>query len=480
MYSEKNKKVLLIEPSGNLPFYILPLGLGYLKSNVSDHHEVRIYDCSLKGVLADSQDLMREIRDFRPDVIGVSASMQTYDEALRIIKATKSIDPAITTVMGGAHPSIFAEKIMENNELDFLFRGEAELMFPLFLDQLKGEEEFGRIKGLVYRKEGRIILNDVNAETDIDRIRIPDYKHMNLEAYLKNGYSYGGCYGKSAPVWITRGCPYPCSFCSASLINGKKIRRHSIPYVMDWLSHLYNEFNIRQFAIVDDNFTFDTEYAKQFCKTVINLKEKGHFKEKIFFATPNGVRMDKLDDELLALMKKAGWQGLSIAPESGSKKTLKRMRKSLDPDTVPGIVERIKKQGLDVRAFFIVGYPGETKEDIQQTIGLIRRSKFDAIILGKFLPIPGTPIFNELVKNGEISVDYMPQSIFKFVMPLSKNKNDHIYSPRELESLNTFVIFLRESILLAIRNPNSIVFYFKYYGVFNLFKKLFQAMKIIK
>jgi radical SAM superfamily enzyme YgiQ (UPF0313 family) len=447
---------------------------------VPDHHQVRIYDCSIKGVFADSKELLHEIEDLRPDIVGVSASMQTYHEAVRIIRVVKSIDPGITTTMGGAHPSIFSEKVMENEDLDFVFRGEAELMFPHFLEQLKGEENFENIKGLGYRKDGRVVLNDINLEADIDSIKIPDYKNINLREYIKNGYSYGGFYGKSAPVWITRGCPYGCSFCSASLINGKKIRRHSVEYVVNWIDHLYREFSIRQFALVDDNFTFQIDYAKKFCRTIIELVEKGHFKEKIYFATPNGVRIDSLDDELITLMKKAGWQGLSIAPESGSRKTLKRMRKTLDPASVPGVVERIKKQGLDVRAFFIIGYPGETRDDVRETVTLIRRSKIDAIILGKFLPIPGTPIFNELVSQGEISADYMPQSIFKFVMPLSKNKEDYIYSPKGLEDLNTFAIFLRESILLAIRNPNSVAFYFKYYGFFNLLKKLLQAMKILK
>lgn len=480
MQGIRGKKVLLVEPAGNLPFYILPLGLGFLKSNAPDHHDVRIYDCSLKGVFSDSPDLLREIREYGPDVVGVSASMQTYSEAARIVSKVKSVSRDITTVMGGAHPSIFGEKVMENEDLDFIFRGEAELMFGAFLDRLGTEEGFEGVKGLGYRRDGRVVLNDINLEVDIDRIRVPDYRHIGLDEYISNGYSYGGFYGKSAPIWITRGCPYGCSFCSASLINGKKIRRHSIPYIMNWIDHLYREHGVRQFALVDDNFTFQMDYAKEFCRTVIDLRERGHFAEKIYFATPNGVRIDSLDDELIALMKKAGWKGLSIAPESGSKKTLKRMRKTLDPDKVPGVVERIKKQGLDVRAFFIIGYPGETRDDVRQTIGLIRKSKIDAIILGKFLPIPGTPIFNELVRDGEISADYMPQSIFKFVMPLSKSKEGHIYSPAGLEDLNTFAIFLRESVLLALRNPNSIAFYFKYYGFFNLLKKLLQAMKIIK
>jgi anaerobic magnesium-protoporphyrin IX monomethyl ester cyclase len=479
MANPEGKKILLVEPAGNLPFYILPLALGYLKSNIPEKHHVKILDCSMDGISSGSKKYKEIIEDFNPDIVGVSASMQTYKEGIQAVRVAKSVNKEIITVMGGAHPSIFAEQVMKDEHVDYVFRGEAELSFSEFLDQLK-HEDYASVKGLAYRKNGEVILNDINLDPEIDRINIPDYEHIQLEEYIKRGYSYGGFYGKSAPIWMTRGCPYACSFCSASLINGKKIRRHSISYVMKWLDHLYKKYHIRQFALVDDNFTFQKEYAKDFCRNVIQLRGNGYFQERIYFATPNGIRIDYVDEELLDLMKKAGWNGVSVAPESGSRRTLKRMRKNLDPDAVPMLIDRIKKAGLDVRAFFMIGYPGETEEDVKETIKLIRKSRIDALILGKFLPIPGTPIFDELVKEGEIDKDYMPPSIFKFVMPLSRTKEDNVYSPKGLEKMNTFTIFLRESVLLAIRNPNSIIFYMRYYGIVNLIRKLLQAIKAIK
>jgi anaerobic magnesium-protoporphyrin IX monomethyl ester cyclase len=480
MHKKPGKRILLVEPVGNLPFYVLPLGLGYLKSNLSDRHFVKIFDCSIKGVLGNSDTFRDEVRQFKPDIVAVSASIQTYIEGLAAIETAKSIDSEITTVMGGPHPSLFAKHILQNKCVDYVFRGEAELSFSGFVDQVKEDENWDSIKGLVYRKRNQIIENDIHCAPDLDIINIPDYKDLRLDEYLRNNYSYGGFYGKSAPIWVTRGCPYACTFCSASLINGRKIRRHSIGYMIDWIDYLYKEFSIRQFAIIDDNFTFDMNYAKEFCRAIVRMRQGKHFREKIYFATPNGIRLDKIDDELLILMKEAGWQGVSIAPESGSRKTLKRMKKHIDPDSVPGIVKQIKAVGLNVRAFFLIGYPGETIEDLKDTIKLIRKCKLDAIILGRFLPIPGTPIFNELVKDGEISQDYMPLSIFKFVMPLSKKKEDDVYLPQGLKYLNSFWFFFRENVFLIFRNPYSIIYFCKYYGTLNLIKKFFLATKKIK
>lgn len=480
MYKKSGKRILLVEPAGNIPFYILPLSLGYLKSNIPDPHFVKILDCSIEGISCDSIRFRNELKDFKPDIIGISASMQTYKEGALAAKTIKSISPDIITVMGGSLPSIFAEQIMQNKAVDYLFRGEADLSFSAFIDRLDSGKDFSSVKGLVYRKNGDIIKNEINLEFDLDKIAIPDYESIKIREYIKHGYSYGGLYGKSAPIWVTRGCPYACSFCSASQINGKKIRHHSVRYVVDWIDHLYQNFDIRQFAIIDDNFTFVKEYAKDFCETIINLVKDGHFKEKIYFATPNGIRMDRVDDEMLDLMKKAGWKSVTVAPESGSRKTLKRMRKDLDPDIVPEVTRRIKAAGLDVRTFFLVGYPGETADDIEQTIRLIRRCKIDGLILGRFLPIPGTPIFNELVRDKEIPPDYMPPSIFKFLMPLDNKWPHKMYAPKGLHNLNSFWLFMRESIYIAFRNPHSIAFYCRYYGIIDLIKKLLFAMKRIK
>ncbi len=476
-FFKKSKRVLLIEPRGNFQAYFLPIGLGYLKSNTPSHHTVEIFDCSIDNISPDSEQFIDRIRIFKPDVIGISASIQTYYNALAVARKSKTILPTVTIVMGGAHPSIFPMGIFKNQCIDFVFQGEAELYFPHFLDVIGKPKQYKEIKGLAYRLNGTIHKNEIYLEKNIDKIIIPDYKACGLSKYLKRGYNYGGNYGRTAPIWLTRGCPYQCQYCSASLINGNQIRKHSLDYIKTWIDHLYFKFSIRQFAIIDDNFTFQIEYAKKFCKMIINLRQTEHYRENIFFATPNGIRLTQIDEELLTLMHDAGWKDITIAPESGSKKTLQAMRKYLNPDIVPDITRKIKKAGINVRAYFMIGYPGETIDDIKDTIRLIRKCKLDTFTMSRFYPIPGTPVFNELVNSGKLTADYIPPNLFKIMSPFGKKTEMQIYTPENLKNLNTFLLFFKEMILLVFRHPYSLIFFFKYYGFWNIIKKLFSFKK---
>ncbi len=471
------KRVLLLASYGNLQDYWFPLSVGYLKSNMPSHHGVKILDCTFEDLPPDSEDFRKKIEDFKPDVVGISSSSLTYKYALQALETCKSVDKNIVTVMGGPHPTIYPDIIMTNDFVDFLFRGESELSFPKFLDQLDGGRNFAAIKGLVYRKDGAIVKNELEAVEDIDKIRIPDYAALKLNEYIEGGYNYGGYYGRTAPIWITRGCPYKCQFCSAPLINGRKIRAHSFEYMVEWLEHLYHEFNIRQFSIVDDNFTYYKEYAKDFCRGIIELKEKKHFKEQIYFTSPNGIRIERVDEELMRLMKRAGWDGVTVAPESGSPDVLKRMKKGLNPDIVPGVVKMIKSVGLNVRGFFMVGYPGETKKDLEETIRLIRKCKFDSLVIGRFIPLPGTPVFDDLVQRGEISPDYTPPQNFKLFLPFQKKVEQKMYTPKDFEGFSLFKMLLREHLLLALRNPYSVYYFLKYYGLINVARKFYSLYK---
>ena len=469
---DKSYRILLMVPYGNIPAYWFPLALGYLKSNIPETHHVKILDCTLDDIPSDSPDLIKELKEFDPDIVGVSTASLTSSEAINALKVAKALKPEVITVLGGSHPTNYPEKVMKNKYIDYCFRGEADLSFAVFLNQLT-LGNFDSVDGLVYRKNGDLVKNEIKNEDDIDKIKMPDYHALRLKTYLDHGYNYGGFYGKTAPIWVTRGCPFKCSFCSAPLLNGRGIRAHSPEYLANWIEYLYHEFGIRQFSIIDDNFTFDMDYAKSFCQFIIQRVENGWFSEKIYFTTPNGVRMEMLDDELLVLMKKAGWEGLTLAPESGSKKTLVRMKKNTNLEEVPKIVNRVRTAGLKVRAFFMIGYPGETLEDLKDTVKLIRKCMLDSIIVGRFVPLPGTPIYDELVELGEIPEDYIPPQTFSMFTPFQQRTRHKIYNPAGFERFNLFWFLLREHVFLAFRNPRAVLYFIKYYGIMNVMKKMF-------
>ncbi|MEW6602065.1 MAG: radical SAM protein, partial [Nitrospirota bacterium] len=336
-------KIAFIWPKGFDTNYVLPLAFGYLKSNIDlTRHNIKIIDCSLRNLAADSPEFRQEILDFNPDVAAVSCWSTTYLEAINTLAAVKSINKEIVTVMGGVHATTYPDRTMEFAEVDFLFRGEAELSFPLFLDELASENpEYKNIPGLTYRSGDSLIKNPPERRDDIDEITWPDYDAIDLDGYIESGYRLHTAVKRNAPIWVTRGCPYRCTFCTAPLQNGKKVRVHSVAYMVRLVKYLYSEKKIRQINIIDDNFTFHTEYAKEFCRAIIDL----HL-EDLKFNTPNGIRVQRTDRELLDLMREAGWRSLIIAPESGSKAILKKMQKDLDPDIVPDKVREIREAGL--------------------------------------------------------------------------------------------------------------------------------------
>ena len=468
------KRILLVAPQGNMPYYVIPLGLGFLKSNLPDCHEVEILDSSIEETPGDSMKFKERVRLFRPDVIGVTTTVSTYEDAIKCIKSAKSVDPSIVTVLGGPYVSLNDEDVFEEEELDFVIRGEGEISFSKFIDALFGDRDFSSVAGLTYRCDGKVKKTPTVNE-DMDSFNIPDYQFIQLGRYLENSYNYGGYYGASAPIWFTRGCPYGCKFCSAYLMNGKAVRAHSTSYMLDWIEHLYVNFDVRQFSLVDDGFTTYPRTVKEFCQAVIDARRSGRFKERIYFAAPNGFRMERLDDEMLRLMKEAGWEGVTVAPESGSRSVLKLMRKNLNPDIVPDAIDRIKAAGLMVRAFFMLGYPGETKEDVEDTIKLIRKCDFDDVSIGTFVPFQGTPIYNELVESGELKPGHSksgPMGGFSWVLPGLMQDDGNTYRSESSKELNFTYIIIRERLLVFLRKPAAMVHFFKYYGFVRLLKVL--------
>ena len=186
-------------------------------------------------------------------------------------------------------------------------------------------------------------------------------------------------------------------------------------------------------------------------------------------ATPNGIRLQRGDPELWRLMRKAGWKTVIVAPESGSEYTLKLMKKDLDLSIVPGVVDDMRRARLNVIGFFIVGYPGERKEDIYQTRRFLLKCRFNFVIFHNFQAIPGTPVFDTLVALHEISTDYLPGDY---------HSTEVKYRSTELADFDMKKFILQTYLLFSLRYPLTIPSLVKQLGVsfiFSRFKRLLRA-----
>ncbi|UCD55223.1 MAG: B12-binding domain-containing radical SAM protein [Candidatus Omnitrophota bacterium] len=389
-------KVLLVKPY-NLSDHIQPsLGLGYLASSIRNGHEVEILDCIKKRIKP--SDFSEALDRAKPDVVGIQC--YTYDlynikDMLKVCKKRE-----IKTVLGGPHPSAVPGETMEffGNDVDYLFQGEAEIGFRNLLDKLsdKSNIDFEEIPGLAWRNNGKVFINDKYFLEDIDSLGMPAWDLISPQEYPEA--QHGAFFKKFpiAPIMITRGCPFSCTFCAGKLISGKSLRKRSIRNIINEMETLYHDYGIREFHIIDDNFTLDRAFVKEFLK---NLKK---LDLDITWAVPNGIRMDTLDDELLELMKETGLYLISLGIESGSDRILGLMKKNITTDKIRRAIGLIKKHNIDIAGFFILGFPGETVEDIKKTIRF--SLEFDLIRANFFtyLPFPGTESFNDLKRRGKL------------------------------------------------------------------------------
>jgi anaerobic magnesium-protoporphyrin IX monomethyl ester cyclase len=444
----------------------MPLPFAYLKSNITDAgHDVRIIDCTLHSMDAESCSLADQIEAFAPDVVGVSAMSTVVPEALALLRLAKDLVPQTTTVIGGSDATCYPEDLLNQSQVDFVFRGEAEFSFRDFLDGLTdGSCDWTAVAGLCFRSQtGPSHVAEPARVEDLDSVAIPDYDFVNLDGYIAAGYRLDAPTKRNAPIWTTRGCPYRCAFCSAPKINGKRVRTHSIDYLVKWVERLYFDKGIRWINILDDNFTYNTEYAAEFCKRIIEMRLPD-----LYFSTCNGIRMNKGNPELWRLMKRAGWQFIIIAPESGSERVLKLMKKDVRLERVPQVVNEIKDAGLLVKGFFLLGYPGESVDDIQETHKLIMNCPFDFVHFNNFQPLPGTEVFEALVQMGEIGG---PVTVSNY------SDGARCYTPIELKDFNFSRFVLSTYASLIIRNPKIIRYLIRHYNAPFLLKKLFLNLK---
>ena len=463
---ERAVRIALLWPRGFDPSTTLPLPLGYLKSNLdSERYDVRILDCAVRGWGADSSQVRRWLADFAPDMVGVSTWSPMFPEALSLLATVRELVPNAVTVLGGAHPSSYAERSLEHSEVDYVVAGEAEFAFPRLVDELqKGEPSLASVPGLVWRQDDGTLGQNDKERPELDAIVLPDYEAIGLDVYNRHGYRWNSPPVPNAPLWLTRGCPYRCQYCAAPDLNGRLIRRHSVEYALSWIRGLYDKRGIRWFNIIDDNFTYDVRWAKEFCRALIELNLPG-----VGFGTPNGIRMKRGDPELWSLMKQAGWEHVIVAPESGSTDTLERMKKDLKVGEVPRIVREIQDAGLRCQAFFIVGYPGETEKDLQESFALIRECKFNFVFLANFQPLPGTPVYDDLVAAGEIEDGLIPYN-FSDAM--------RVYSPEGLEGFNFSKFMLKTYLMMAVSNPANVPYQLSI--LHRLYKPQFVGKKLLR
>ncbi|RJQ56205.1 MAG: radical SAM protein [Nitrospiraceae bacterium] len=399
-------KVLLINPltlEDSMVNITPNLGLGYLATSLRNNgFEVEIWDGVKKNMTKRGLEERLKKRDY--DVAGFQVYTRSVKETQEGLEKVKALDSRIVTVVGGPHPSGDPEGSLTHLKTDYAFRGEAEIGLSQLLKKITGKvnEPFENINNLIWKSNGKIICNPLQPIENLDVVGIPAWDMIN-----PNDYPYApiGAFSKKMPltsISTTRGCPYHCTFCANNTIMGRKVRARSTEIVLAEMDLLYNKYGVREFQIIDDNFTSKKALTLGVCEGIIN---RGW---DIGLSFPNGVRLSTLDEEILHLLEKAGCYSLGLGIESGSPRTLKNMKKAQSVDEIKEKVNLIHNvTRIRTTGFFIIGYPTEEKEDILQTINLSKELPIDRAQFTICLPVPGSEMTEQMIKAGKLKdVDF--------------------------------------------------------------------------
>jgi len=410
-------KVLLINPLTNEKGMLnitTNLGLGYIATSLRKNgFQVDIFDGVKKDMTR--KKLIERLKKLDYDVAGFQVYTYSVPHALEGLKIIKSLNPKIITVIGGAHPSGDPEAALKDlEEADFAFRGEAEIGLPKLLKKLNGDNgdyRFEDIPNLIWRENGKFRYNPLQPIEDLDSLGMPSWDLINPNDYPNAPI---GAVAKNFPlatISTTRGCPYPCTFCANSLIMGKKVRGRSPKSVLDEMQFLYNNYGVKEIQFVDDTFTSKRDMAIGVCKGII---ERGI---RVSISFPNGVRLNTLDEELLKLLEKAGTFSLGLGIESGSERTLKTMKKVQTIEEIREKVDLIHRTTkIRLTGFFIIGYPGEEKDDILKSIKLSKELPIHRAQITIFLPVTGCEMYKKLKKEGKLdNIDFKDMTFHNIV-----------------------------------------------------------------
>lgn len=424
-----------------------PLSLAYLAAYLKKYgrynYEIKIADENA------GENILKVIKKFKPNIVGVTATTFQILRAREIASYTKKVDKSILTVIGGVHVTALPELTLRTTDFDIGVIREGEETFRELVDMYiskKGVlclEDLRTIKGIAYKWDGSFFINEERAFIEnLDNIPLPAHDLLDMDFYLKPRIVIKGLPPQpAATILSSRGCPYKCIYCGSPSMYKGKVRFHSPERMISEVERLVHECNVKSFYFVDDIFMLNKKRIRRFCELLI---KRGLSKSIRWSCQGRANLVTEKDLELYMLMRKAGCIQLEFGFESGSEHVLGFLKNhSVTINQNQVAINIIKKVGMRINGYFMIGTASETEEEMLETQDFIYKNlnKLDSFQIGYTTPYPATKLWdlygmdnNAIEKLWKGYIPYLKFHNFVKILKSSNSVEDiNLEAAREIE-----------------------------------------------
>jgi len=410
------------QTTSKFPMSGVPVGIAQLAGFLRDNGvEVSAIDAVIERYTPERT--ARAVEKLGPMIVGITCLTENRYSAVKTARAIKERLPDVFIVFGGLHPSV-TDKLMLRNypSIDMIIRGEGEYALLELIQAVKNKKSPYSVQGSSFMRNNEFYsLPCKKFIKDLDKLPFPAYDLFPMDRY-ENPPDLEGDGIKSTPISASRGCPMGCLFCATTKYWGRTVRTMSNKKLIEEIKWLNSEYGINYIRFVDDLFTMKRERVMDFCRLML--------KEKLDIGYRLQSRIDTVNKEMLALLKKIGTDTIEYGVESGSDRILKMMGKGITTSQISDAIRKTKDAGIIAKYFLIVGNLGEREPDTWATFKLIKESRPDWVAVNPLTIYPGTEIYEIAKAKGLVSEDVW----LNYVNPKTGNAPlfAEYYRPKEM------------------------------------------------